>query len=727
MAVESAADVPSPATRSPGPVTLPVPRQPSSAARSAPDRRVQLRWPSGPGGRVGGSDRGSGRAAWSRPALAVAVICVCSFTASLVLQATLFRDGSGDADEAAYVLQARMLLDGHLTLDAATMEPFFRPWLTGEHDGRLFTKYLPGWPALLAASQALFGTMTVAPALVAAGWVAGTYRLARELLDDAASAVLAAALVAGSPLVVVHTALPLAYACGAATLTLASAALLRGARTGARSSLLAGGAGAGFALLLRPFDAVLVLTGVVVFALARLRRQPRAIPARVGWAVLGAAPFVAVLLVFCRLVTGSALRMPLSASDPLDRFGFGPRRILPSEPTFTFTRHLALRALEQTCTAAPGWLFGGVVVVGFAAVGAVLARRRAQRLLLVVTVVAVAGGYLFWWGSAFAMPGLRDGLGPHYHLAALTPILILAADGARRLWSAAAALPRAAVLRPTAAGVVVVTMVLLTASAVPGKVDGQRWVNDHNAFLAALLPDRFPAPAVVVVTPQVPSRYTQVPYQTLRNRPDLHGRVLYAADLGPATATLPEDVPGRALYRLRPDEIADPAAPASFYGSFTALRQVSGERIRVHLTARLPAGSAAGAAAYVRLGAQTRIFPVTPSAGDRVDPSIADPSIAGPAVIDATLVVTSGEPAGAGELGAGTATLPGELVVGVVQPTAAGPARWEERIPLARRHGSGALTLLTPGLGWRQVPGRAAVGWLPAPVRPTLAVAVGLD
>ncbi len=91
---------------------------------------------------------------------------------------------------------------------------------------------------------------------------------------------------------------------------------------------------------------MLVLAGVVVFALARLRREPRAIPARVGWAVLGLAPFVAVLLAFCRSVTGSALRMPLSASDPLDRFGFGPRRILPSEPTFAFTRHLALRALQ---------------------------------------------------------------------------------------------------------------------------------------------------------------------------------------------------------------------------------------------------------------------------------------------------------------------------------------------------------------------------------------------
>ncbi|MCM3885087.1 hypothetical protein ND747_15715, partial [Frankia sp. R82] len=138
------------------------------------------------------------------------MLCAASFTVSLVLQCTLLRYGSGDADEAAYVLQARMLTHGQLTLDASTLEPFFRPWLTGERDGRLFTKYLPGWPALLAASQVLFGTMIVAPAAVAAGWVAGTYLLARELLDDAAGAVLAAAVLAASPLVLLHTALPLA-------------------------------------------------------------------------------------------------------------------------------------------------------------------------------------------------------------------------------------------------------------------------------------------------------------------------------------------------------------------------------------------------------------------------------------------------------------------------------------------------------------------------------------
>ncbi|WP_243407739.1 glycosyltransferase family 39 protein, partial [Frankia canadensis] len=590
---------------------------PEAAGAREPAARLARSW-------RGRGDRPRGRW-WAGPVGLVALLCLGSFTVSLVLQATLYRHGSGDADEAAYVLQARMLLHGRLTLDAASMEPFFRPWLTGEHGGRLFTKYLPGWPALLAASQAAFGTMAVAPALVAAAWVAGTYQLARELFDDAATGLLAAAAVALSPLVWLHTALPLAYGCGAATLTLTAAALLRGARTASRGWLLAAGAGAGFALLLRPYDAVLVLAPVAAFALLRLWRDvrrgrvvggdrtggdrtdagptdagPTGVVAvasrRAGWVLLGAAPFLALLLAYCWWVTGSPLRMPLSASDPLDRFGFGPRRILPSEPTFPFGRRLALKAARQTVEAAPSWLFGGSVLAVLAAVGALGARRRGARLLLVAMVLAVVGGYLFWWGSAFAMPGLRTGLGPHYHLAALSPVVILAAAGARSVWSAAglaiAGTAWARAARPATAGALVVLMGALTVASLPGKVRDQRGVNDRVALVHALLPREYSAPSVVVVTPDTPSRYTQVPFQTLRNGPDLSGRVLYAADLGPATATLPDRMPGRTLYRLRPGEIVDPAAWLSYHGSFTLLRPVDAARVRVELQVSLPAGAA---------------------------------------------------------------------------------------------------------------------------------------
>ncbi|OHV27992.1 hypothetical protein BBK14_18720 [Parafrankia soli] len=671
------------------------------------------------------------------PAGVVAVVALLSFVASLVLRVTLYPEGSGDADEAAYILQARMLLEGRLTLDAGAVEPFFRPWLTGVHDGRVFTKYLPGWPALLALSQALFGTMAVAPAAVAGVWVVGTYRLARELFDHAWSAVAAAVGVALSPLVLLHTALPLAYAPGAAVLVLASAELLRGARTGARAALAGGGAGLGLVLLIRPFDVVLVVLPVIVLAAVRRRRELGTLLRRSGWAVIGALPLVVALLAYCWRVTGSPLRMPLSASDPLDRFGFGPRRILPSESSFLFTRRLALDALQETLEVAPSWFFGGAALIALAAVGLVAPRRRLERLFLLATTGVVLAGYTFWWGSAFAMPGLRNGLGPHYHLAAFTPVVILAADGARWLWtflparsplsrrpgSSASGTARGLAGRMVRSGAVAVAVAGLVAITVPTlqpRIDVQRGVNEGNDFLAALLPDDLGGPAVVLVTPTVPSRYTQVPYHSLRNSPDLDGPVVFAADIGPGSAALPDRMPDRAMFRLRPDEIADPAVPGSFRGSFVPLRQVTGSRVEIRVQVRIPGDTGTApvrsgdARLYVRLGGEVRT-----------------PRTAVPVTITHTFVLTTGPGTGPDEIGTAGASLPAELVVGFTDGTGPASGTWEERFPLVRSPG-GDLSLLAPGLGWRRLPTGAGSGtdggtggqWLPATAKPTLDVSL---
>ncbi|ADP84966.1 DUF6541 family protein [Pseudofrankia inefficax] len=708
---------------------------------SSPETTVPLRLgrrrPTGPGWRPHAPTTDFGDYGWrlwlariDAPTRAVLLIAVCSFVGSLLLQTGFYREGSGDADEAAYVLQARMLLDGRLTLDSRVVEPFFQPWLTGMHGTEVFTKYLPGWPALLAASQAVFGTMAVAPAAIAACWVIGTYLLTRELFEDGWTAAIAAGLVALSPLVLLHTALPLAYAPCAAVLTLASALLLRGVRTGTRGPLIGGGALVGFALLIRPFDAVLVVGPLVLFAATRMWRTPTILLARAGWGVLGAAPFVGLLLAYCSHVTGSPLRLPQTASDPLDTFGFGPRRILPSEPTFTFTHHLAVQALQETLKAAPSWYFGGFGLIALAVVGLLAPRRRAERLLLASTTAAILIGYFFWWGSAFAMPGLRNGLGPHYHLAGFTPIVILGAAGARWLWSLIPAEQRgrrrARQARPkplVRATALVLSFAGLTALTVPtlqGRIDVQRGVNSGNAFLDALIPDHLPGPALVVVTPAIPTHYTQLPYHTLRNSADLDGPIVYAADIGPGIAALPDRMPDRTIYRLRPNELVDADVPGSYRGSFVQLHQVQGTSIQIRVTVRPPAagtagipagGLGAGARLYVRLGDQTQ--------SQRL-----------PAGGASTFVLNGAGSAGSGELSAATLSAPAELVVGFTTGDGAGAASWEERFPLMR-HATGDLTLLAPGLGWRRLTGTLASTvannesqWLAARVEPTLDVAL---
>jgi hypothetical protein len=495
--------------------------------------------------------------------------------------------------------------------------------------------------------------------------------------------------------------------------------------------------------------------------------------------VAGGLPFVVLVLAYCAHVTGSPLRLPLSASDPLDTFGFGPRRILPSETTFAFTRRAAFDALRETVAATPGWLFGGVVTAVLAFTGLFAPSRRglAARAMLAATVLAVFGGYSFWWGSAFAVPGLVNGLGPHYHLAAFTPMLLLAAFGVRWVWLALTRLtrslpagrwPKPALL--AASAIALSALSAVTAADIPVKVATQRHVNDGDAHLEALLPDDMATPAAVVVTPGEPSRYTQVPYQTLRNDPELSGPVIYAVDRGAATVGLPEAVPGRHLYRLRPDEILDPAAPASFYGTFVTLRVVEGRRIDIQLTIHLPSPAGAGTAGtggagepscgtmYVRLADRTQLLTghgeasgafvghivlgTGPASGlgpdglsvDGMDlpAELAVGCVGGAAEVTGWLPgaapgggapgsATLGASSGASGIGASNGASRSASAATVTDAGAAGAWWWEERIPLGIAP-SGDLRLLTPGLGWRLVPGRHDGSWIPASVDKTLTV-----
>ena len=86
-------------------------------------------------------------------------------------------------------------------------DDFFTPWLTGEHDGRLVFGFQPVFPATLALSKLLFGTMRVAPALIASSCVILVAALTREAVGSERSAVFSAALFALSPLVVIQSGL----------------------------------------------------------------------------------------------------------------------------------------------------------------------------------------------------------------------------------------------------------------------------------------------------------------------------------------------------------------------------------------------------------------------------------------------------------------------------------------------------------------------------------------
>ena len=368
--------------------------------------------------------------------------------------------------------------------------------------------------------------MVLAPAAAAAAWVATTYGLARELLTDRRTALLAAGVVALSPLTLIHGGLYLSYVFTAALLTGAAACLVRGVRLGSRRALTGAGALFGAALLTRPLDVALVALPCGVYGVIRLRRQPRAAARRALWVAVGVAPFVLVLLAYNARVTGSPVQAPLSAGGPLvNKLGFGQRQMVPDHPPLTYAVHTAVHALLLGLRTLPGFLFGGVLIVGLAAVGALARRQRLERLLLVALALAFPAGYFFWFTSFLAATHAVNGIGPHYYVPSLGFLAILAASGLLALahrW------------RP-ALVVGLVAAVPVTAWAIPDKITVRHHVNDDYRRVQALTRPswRLRQSSWSQVPPTSPARD---PF--LNNPPDLRAR----GDLrrGPGSAGQPD-------------------------------------------------------------------------------------------------------------------------------------------------------------------------------------------
>ena len=135
--------------------------------------------------------------------------------------------GGPNLDEVAYDAQARALADGHLTLPAATHDPFFRPFLSGFRDDRVVFKYQPVWPALIATSRGALGSTLPLRALLAAAGVVATYAFAWQLLDRRRVAIIAAVVVAVSPFTWIQSATLLGYQLSFVLGLAAAAAIVR--------------------------------------------------------------------------------------------------------------------------------------------------------------------------------------------------------------------------------------------------------------------------------------------------------------------------------------------------------------------------------------------------------------------------------------------------------------------------------------------------------------------
>ena len=468
-------------------------------------------------------------------------LAIAAFVLSLALGTWLFPHLSSNNDEPIYVLQAELFRHGHVTLSAATHDGFFRPWMSGEHDGHLFLVVQPVLPALLAASDAVFGSMRVALGLIAGGAVVAVYAAVRALLKEERVAVIAAAFFALSPFVIVQSALFLTYVLAVLLTAVIVTLVSRGLDRGQPRCHLAAGLVYGVLLFTRPIEALMLVAAFGIWMLARHETRRSLVPA-VKWAVVGMLPIVGLMLLYNRFTTGNPMRFPLWAIGGNDSFGFGDRSIAPGAPTVHYGIGEAWLTLRTNLRSFPHWMLGGLVTVPIAAWGAVCGwrRHRAATIFLGAIAVIFPAGYFLYWGNYLIIAG-RDYFGPHYYMALLIPATAFIALGIddvlrrRRAWLLA----------------LVPLLVIGTVVEVGDKVRTNERYRDDVAREVAAVRTAAREPALVVLPVGADGAYLLHPRGAFADSPDLSDRTIYAVDLLDRNVELFDRFPGRRLFRLQ--------------------------------------------------------------------------------------------------------------------------------------------------------------------------------
>ncbi|MFB6157167.1 MAG: ArnT family glycosyltransferase [Haloferacaceae archaeon] len=539
-------------------------------------------------------DRHAGRAA-------TAAVAALGALAVWTVANQVFPYHSLNHDEAVYLQQAAMLLEGRLFL-RPPVEDAMRPWFFVEDGDRLYSKYTPV-PAAVFALGRLFGGYRLALAGVAAGNLALVVGVVREVYDRR-TGLLAAAFVLLSPLFLIDSSVFLPYA-PTTLLNLAFVyAYLRADREDDRRWAAAAGAAVGLAFFARPYTALLFAAPFVAHALWTLRTDlSGALPRQATTAALGLAG-VGLTLAYNAATTGSALLFPYKAFGPQDGLGFGYHRLLGHEVTYTV--ELALRANRQVLELfVTEWVAGGLLGTALAGAGLALALRRGptdREAVLAGVGVSVAAGNVYFWGNYNVLgdldragDGLVSVLGPYYHFDLLLPTAAFAAAGAlqggrllhraldRRLDDRTARAAFAAVLLVSAGAFGAVT-----AGNLDHRVEEN--MDATRTYETAYEPFEGGSPAnAVVLVPDPYGDWLNHPFQPLRNDPGFDGRTVYALRDRPFAVA--DAFPDRRLYRYVYRGVWAPHDGSPDAARLRRVRDVSGPGVRLEATVGIPEGA----------------------------------------------------------------------------------------------------------------------------------------
>ena len=261
-------------------------------------RRIPLLWQEGLARRMGD-------ALWRRWWVYGAALAVTTFVLAAILASTLNMRRPSLIDEIVQLYQARIFASGKLANPLPAYPEFFSTLHTVSREGKIFSQFPPGGPAMIALGVLLGAPWLLNPLVAAASVLLWAWCL-RRAEPDRRVAVLALALFALCPFFVFMSGSFMNHVTTLGWLTLTCAALAAltvgparpgesppdGAPPSAPVRPWLGflvGLGLGVTATIRPVDALAFAAPAGVWMLARALREPRrwgeAIPAGIGVAL----------------------------------------------------------------------------------------------------------------------------------------------------------------------------------------------------------------------------------------------------------------------------------------------------------------------------------------------------------------------------------------------------------------------------------------------------------
>jgi hypothetical protein len=603
------------------------------------------------------------------PVVALALVAVA---VSIVVRRAIYPAYSFNRDEPVYLWQVQALAEGKVFTSGGGMPLSFQPWLSGIRDGMFFSQYTLGWPLVLLAFDQVLGSASGALAFGTALAVVGTYCFAREITRDRATALVAAAALVLSPLLVIQSGVYLGYLFSLGLGALFGTCFLAGLRRRNPWLLVAGGLLVGWLFMTRPFDGVLWGIALLGYGAIVSRHELRAFARTVGWTALGFLPLLVATLAYNRHVTGSFTEFPITAADPRDTFGYGMRSIGERWPPVDFTPLMGVKGSGRNGWELPPFLFGNYLAVALIAAGLWLRRRDRTTVALLAIAVLFPIGYATFWGISLSSSFARVS-GPIYFVPLMLPISVLVATALVAAWQRKRALT-------------VALGALMAIATVPFLVDR---LDQNHTVSESQVPwrdatDVIDRRALVIVSRSGPYLLHLNPFS--ENTPDLDGRILYATDRGPANLSLIAAHADRTPYlestslstRETLTETDIPRASITVTPIEIARAPVLTVRARVTNTTGDPV-----VVASMRVGTtvDTRVLSTASSRGDTFDTAW-------------QLAATSGAP-GTTPVGARRGLV--HIDAGSARDAAAVLAGEHDRLRLSFRVHDGALEMLEPG------------------------------